>query len=192
MTDARRALLELIEKGADADLVRELLAFASERLMAAEVDQLTGAGSVVGGGDAIAAERKEVVDLIMRREEPLCLAGRFEPLHPPFASSCRLVRVFRSVVQALVPAVLDPGHQLLLRRAVTGELIRDHDARRPHLLLQQLAQQALGRVLVASAPHQHIEHDAVLVDRPPQPVPLAGDGDGDPDLIEVSLVAGTG
>jgi putative transposase len=43
MTDDRMALLELIEKGADADLVRELLAYASERLMAAEVDQLTGA-----------------------------------------------------------------------------------------------------------------------------------------------------
>ncbi len=43
MTDDRMALLELIEKGADHDLIRELLAFASERLMAAEVDQLTGA-----------------------------------------------------------------------------------------------------------------------------------------------------
>jgi putative transposase len=43
MTDERMALLELVEKGADADLVRELLAFATERLMAAEVDQLTGA-----------------------------------------------------------------------------------------------------------------------------------------------------
>jgi putative transposase len=43
MTDERMALLELIEKGADADLVRELLAYASQRLMAAEVDQLTGA-----------------------------------------------------------------------------------------------------------------------------------------------------
>ena len=45
MTDERMALLELIEKGADADLVRELLAFASERLMAAEVDHLTGAAA---------------------------------------------------------------------------------------------------------------------------------------------------
>jgi putative transposase len=45
MTDERMALLELVEKGADADLVRELLAYASERLMAAEVDQLTGAAS---------------------------------------------------------------------------------------------------------------------------------------------------
>ena len=45
MADERMALLELIEKGADADLVRDLLAFASERLMAAEVEQLTGAAA---------------------------------------------------------------------------------------------------------------------------------------------------
>ena len=43
MTDERMTLLELVEKGADADLVRELLAFATERLMTAEADQLTGA-----------------------------------------------------------------------------------------------------------------------------------------------------
>ena len=45
MADERMALLELIEKGADADLVRDLPAFASERLMAAEVEQLTGAAA---------------------------------------------------------------------------------------------------------------------------------------------------
>src|SRR3954465_9464775 len=45
MTDERMVLLELIEKGADADLVRDLLAYASERLMAAEVEQLTGAAA---------------------------------------------------------------------------------------------------------------------------------------------------
>jgi putative transposase len=53
MTDERMALLELIEKGADADLIRELLAFASERLMAAEVDQLTGAANGVRSPDRI-------------------------------------------------------------------------------------------------------------------------------------------
>lgn len=53
MTDERMALLELIEKGADADLVRELLAFASERLMTAEVDQLTGAATGVRSPDRI-------------------------------------------------------------------------------------------------------------------------------------------
>jgi len=40
MTDERMALLELIEKGTDADLVRELLAYASER----PLDCAPGAG----------------------------------------------------------------------------------------------------------------------------------------------------
>jgi putative transposase len=43
MTDERMALLELVEKSADADLVREMLAFAAERIMEAEVEVLTGA-----------------------------------------------------------------------------------------------------------------------------------------------------
>jgi putative transposase len=44
MTNERMALIELVEKGADADLVREMLAFAAERMMDAEVSVLTGAG----------------------------------------------------------------------------------------------------------------------------------------------------
>ena len=43
MTDERMALLELVEKEADADLVREMLAFAAERLMELEVEAVTGA-----------------------------------------------------------------------------------------------------------------------------------------------------
>ena len=53
MTDERMALLELIEKGADADLVRDLLAYASERLMAAEVEQFTGAAAGARSPDRI-------------------------------------------------------------------------------------------------------------------------------------------
>ena len=41
MTDERMALIELIEK-ADADLIRDMLAFAAERLMSLEVEALTG------------------------------------------------------------------------------------------------------------------------------------------------------
>ena len=43
MTDDRLALLELIEKSADADLVREMLGFAAERLMEAEAQVRSGA-----------------------------------------------------------------------------------------------------------------------------------------------------
>lgn len=44
MTDDRMALIELIEKGADGDLVRDMLAFAAERIMELEVEARTGAG----------------------------------------------------------------------------------------------------------------------------------------------------
>jgi hypothetical protein len=76
-----------------------------------------------------------------------------------------------------MPAVLDPGHQLPLCRGIARQLVGDQHPRRLVLPPQQLAQQALGGLLVAPALHQHVEHDAVLVDRPPQPVLLAGDGD---------------
>ncbi len=43
MTEERMALIELVEKQADGDLVRVMLAFAAERIMDAEVEARTGA-----------------------------------------------------------------------------------------------------------------------------------------------------
>ena len=43
MTEERMAPIELVEKQADGDLVREMLAFAAERIMEAEVEARTGA-----------------------------------------------------------------------------------------------------------------------------------------------------
>jgi len=42
ITDDRMPLIELVEKQADGDLVREMLAFAAERIMEAEVEARTG------------------------------------------------------------------------------------------------------------------------------------------------------
>lgn len=46
-TDDRMALIELIEKQTDGDLVREMLAFAAERIMEAEIEARTGAAKGV-------------------------------------------------------------------------------------------------------------------------------------------------
>lgn len=43
MTEDRMALIDLIEKGADGDLIRDLLAFAAERMMEIEVEARIGA-----------------------------------------------------------------------------------------------------------------------------------------------------
>ncbi len=43
MTDDRIALGQLVEKSSDADLLREMIGFAAERVMELEVQALTGA-----------------------------------------------------------------------------------------------------------------------------------------------------
>src|ERR1700730_13172363 len=83
--------------------------------------------------------------------------------------------------------MLDSRHDAPLRRAVAGELISDQDAWRSHLVLQQLAQQPLGSLLVAAALDQHIEHDAGLVHRSLQP--MLHPGNLEYDLIEMPFVA---
>src|SRR3954462_9700218 len=86
--------------------------------------------------------------------------------------------------------MLDARYDLPLCRPIAGQLISDHDTRRPHLPLQQLAQEPFGGPFVPPALDQNVEHDAVLVHRAPQPVLLAGDFDG--DLVQMPLVSGTG
>ena len=44
MTDDTMAFQKLLEKTSDADILREMIGFAAERLMALEVQSLTGAG----------------------------------------------------------------------------------------------------------------------------------------------------
>ena len=44
MTDDTTAFQRLLEKTSDTDLLREMIGFAAERLMALEVQSLTGAG----------------------------------------------------------------------------------------------------------------------------------------------------
>src|SRR5215204_2070402 len=63
-------------------------------------------GSIRVGGEVIAAEVEQVVDLIVGGEKALSLAGRLEALHLSLSSSSRLMRILRPVVQTFMPAVL--------------------------------------------------------------------------------------
>ena len=54
MTDERMALAELLEKGSDGDLLREMIGFVAQRLMDMDVDGLVGAGH----GERIACDNE--------------------------------------------------------------------------------------------------------------------------------------
>jgi putative transposase len=54
MTDAMMNLRALVEKGADADLLREMIGFAAQRLMELEVEGLTGAAHGVRAPNRLA------------------------------------------------------------------------------------------------------------------------------------------
>ena len=128
--------------------------------------------------------------LIMGRQKPFRLPRRLEPLHDPLSSPGRLVGILRPVVEASVLPVLDAGHDLTLGRSVAAELVGDQHARRSPLLRQELAEQAFGGLLVAPALDEDIENKALLVDRAPEPVLLAGDAED--NLVKMPFVAAAG
>jgi hypothetical protein len=83
--------------------------------------------------------------------------------------------------------VLDCWHDLTPGRRIGAELVGDHSSRWAALLLQQTLQQALGGLGVAARLNDFVEHIAVLINRPPEPVLLARDRDH--DLVEMPDVA---
>jgi hypothetical protein len=135
----------------------------------------------------VSAAGENVGDLIMSGKEALNLPRRLEPLHDPLSSSGRLMGVFGPVIEALVLPMLDPGHDLPLGSGVALQLVGDEHARGSTLLLEELAEQAFGGILVAPALDENIKSEAVLVDGAPEPMLLAGEADD--DLIEVPFVA---
>ena len=82
----------------------------------------------------VSRKKEEVVDLIVGKEKSLRLPRGQEPFPLPLPPSGRLLGVLRPVVQTLVSAVFDAGHDLLFRRAVAVELVRHYDARGTRLL----------------------------------------------------------
>src|SRR3954453_20528307 len=133
---------------------------------------LGAAGPEVCGGVGVSAAGENVGDLIMGGKEALNLPRRLEPLHDPLSSSGRLMGVFGPVIEALVAPMLDPGHDLPLGRGVALQLVGDKHTRCATVLLEELAEQAFGGLLVTSALDENIENEPVLVDGTPEPMLL--------------------
>lgn len=94
--------------------------------------------------------------------------------------------IFCPVIQAFVRSMFDAWHDVALCCAIGSQFIGDHDARRNALGRQKLSHQTFGSLGVAAALHQHVENEAILINRSPQPVLLCANGDD--DLIEMLFV----
>ena len=86
--------------------------------------------------------------------------------------------------------VLDIRHDLPFRRSIGTQLVGDHAVWGEALLLQQPGEQALGGLGIAAVLDDLIENMSILVDSPPQPMFLAGDGDE--DFVQVPNIIGAG
>ena len=75
------------------------------------------------------------------------------------------MRILCPVVAALVLPGLNAGHNLPLGGAIAAQLVGDQNTGRSQVLLEQLAEQALGSLLVATALHEDVENEPFLVDR---------------------------
>jgi hypothetical protein len=141
----------------------------------------------LGGGVLAGAGGEDVGDLVMGGKKPLHMPRRLEALHDPLSSSGWLMGILRPVVEALVLPMLDARHDLTFGSGVAAQLVGDQHPRRSPLLLQELAEQAFGGLLVAPTLHEDIKNKALLVDRAPEPVLRTGDGDD--DFIKMPFIA---
>jgi len=120
--------------------------------------------------------RSEVLgDGSISRQKPLGVTRRFEPLQATLALTRRAMRVLTTVIEIATLAMLFPWENLALGCAIAFELIGDDHARHVLQSFVKFFETLLGRLLVAPALDQDVEHVVVLIDGPPQVMPLATD-----------------
>lgn len=71
--------------------------------------------------------------------------------------------ILSPIVQALMRAVLDAGHDFLFCCAGGSELAAGHHARRLSRAFQKVARQVSGRLGVAAALHQNAQDETVMI-----------------------------
>jgi hypothetical protein len=110
------------------------------------------------------------------RQEALRVAGRFEPLHPLLSLPSGLVRVLGAIVEIPMLAMFHSRENLSLSGSVAFQLVGDDDPWDVGQPFEQLAQELLRGAFIPPTLDQDIEHVPVLINRSPQVVALALDG----------------
>jgi hypothetical protein len=123
----------------------------------------------------------------IRRQKALGVAGGFEPLPATLALTRRPMRVLTPVVEVATLAMFHTGQDLALGRPIALQLIGDHHPRRVVQAFEPLAEELLGRLVVASTLHQEIESIPVLIHCPPEVMPLPVDREE--DFVQMPRVA---
>jgi hypothetical protein len=117
------------------------------------------------------------VDHRVRRQEPLCLTVRFEPLHLPLSSSRGSMRILSPIVQIPAGPVSYLRHDRSLSNAVAAQAVRDEASWLIAKPTQQMLEEPLGGGAISPLLHQNIQDDTMLIDGAPQVVLHAPDAD---------------
>ena len=116
----------------------------------------------------MSADSEEILNDAVHRCKTLQMGSRLEPAHLAFPRAGRLMRDFRAIVFILPGTVDHRRHHGTVRGRVTAQLVRDQPARLAALSFQQLAEEPLGRPLIAPRLHEDVKDVAVFVDSTPQ------------------------
>jgi hypothetical protein len=120
------------------------------------------------GGRELVASRSHVWGERSRRgEEPRRLPQRFAPLQAPFTRARRLGGILRAVSAVAGLPRLDAGPNRTRRGPRAGALVRDEYPRDIGHPREPLAATLRRRLLVPTARHEHSQHVAVVIYRPP-------------------------
>ena len=143
--------------------------------------------TVLRGREAVTSRAEVLGDGAIRGEEPLGVSWGLEPLHPPLSLTGGLVRIFRAVIQGPVLAMFYAGQELSPGCPIALELIGDEPPWYIRQPFEEFAKEPFGRSLIATGLDQDIENIAMVIDRPPEVVPLAMNGQK--YLIQMPLIA---
>jgi hypothetical protein len=126
-----------------------------------------------GSGDEVALQIE--VDGGVHAEEALGGSSRIEPLLLALSSPHGLMRILRPIILPKRLLMRTGQSETAERRGVGAQFVGDQQFRREAVPLEQLAHQPERRPACRAGADQQIEDLTLVIDRPPQLHPLAGD-----------------